>query len=67
MADAADAGEYPASEAPTRGSSARTAAIAAVRAELPLVGASLAGYSPASAASATDDLGAILRVIGALA
>lgn len=44
-----------------------TAAIAAVRAELPLVGASLAGYSPASVASATDDLGAILRVVGALA
>jgi arginase len=44
-----------------------TAAIAAVRAEFPLVGSSLAGYSPASAASATDDLGAILRVIGALA
>jgi len=44
-----------------------TAAIAAVRAELPLVGASLAGYSPASAASSTDDLGAILRIVGALA
>jgi arginase len=44
-----------------------TAAISALRAELPLTGASLAGYSPASAASATDDLGAILRVVGALA
>ena len=44
-----------------------TAAIAAVRAELPLAGASLAGYSPASAASATDDLGVILRVVGVLA
>ncbi|MHC2999311.1 arginase family protein [Microbacterium sp. HJ5] len=44
-----------------------TAAIARLRAEVPLVGASLAGYSPASAASATDDLGAILRVVGALA
>lgn len=44
-----------------------TAAIAAVRAELPLVGSSLAGYSPASLATATDDLGAILRVVGALA
>jgi len=44
-----------------------TAAIGAVRAELPLAGASLAGYSPASAASSTDDLGAILRIIGALA
>lgn len=44
-----------------------TAAIGRLRAELPLVGSSLAGYSPASAASATDDLGAILRVVGALA
>lgn len=44
-----------------------TAAVSGLRARLPLVGASLAGYSPASAASATDDLGAILRVIGALA
>jgi arginase len=44
-----------------------TAAIAAVRAELPLAGSSLAGYSPASATSATDDIGTILRVIGALA
>lgn len=43
------------------------AAIGAVRAALPLAGASLAGYSPASAASATDDLGAILRIVGALA
>jgi arginase len=44
-----------------------TAAIARLRAELPLVGSSLTGYSPASAATATDDLGAILRVVGALA
>lgn len=44
-----------------------TAALARLRERVPLVGASLAGYSPASAASATDDLGAILRVIGALA
>jgi arginase len=44
-----------------------TAAIARVRADLPLVGSSLAGYSPASVASAEDDLGAILRIIGALA
>lgn len=43
------------------------AAIGAVRAALPLAGASLAGYSPASAANATDDLGAILRIVGALA
>ncbi|MFC8680935.1 arginase family protein [Microbacterium ureisolvens] len=44
-----------------------TAAVAALRARVPLVGASLAGYSPASVAAATDDLGPILRVIGALA
>ncbi|WP_194397870.1 arginase family protein [Microbacterium atlanticum] len=44
-----------------------TAALARLRARVPLVGASLAGYSPASSAAATDDLGAILRVIGALA
>lgn len=44
-----------------------TAAIAEVRAGTPLVGASLTGYSPASLASASDDLGAILRVIGSLA
>lgn len=44
-----------------------TAAIAAVRAEVPLVGASIAGYSPASITHAHDDLGAILRLVGALA
>lgn len=44
-----------------------TASISSLRAGLPLAGASLTGYSPASLASATDDLGAILRVIGALA
>ncbi len=44
-----------------------TTAIARVRAETPLLGSSLAGYSPASPGSATDDLGAILRVVGALA
>lgn len=44
-----------------------TSAISRLRERVPLAGASLAGYSPASAAAATDDLGAILRVIGALA
>ena len=44
-----------------------TAALGRLRERVPLVGASLAGYSPASLAAATDDLGAILRVIGALA
>lgn len=44
-----------------------TRAIAAARAELPLVGSSLAGYSPSSPATAADDLGALLRIVGALA
>jgi len=44
-----------------------TAAVSALRARVPLVGASLAGYSPASVSAATDDLGAILRVISVLA
>lgn len=44
-----------------------TAAIAAIRSVGRLVGSSLTGYSPASVASATDDLGAILRIVGALA
>jgi len=44
-----------------------TRAIAAARSVLPLVGSSLAGYSPSSVATASDDLGAILRVVGALA
>ncbi len=44
-----------------------TAALARLRAEFPLVGASLTGYAPASLAVADDDLGAILRIVGALA
>lgn len=44
-----------------------TRAIGALRDVTPLVGSSLAGYSPASRESADDDLGAILRIIGALA
>ena len=43
------------------------AAIRAVRAALPLAGASVSGFAPASAAAAVDDLGTILRVVGALA
>ena len=43
------------------------AAIAAVRARVPLVGGSIAGFAPASAGAAVDDLGTILRVVGALA
>ncbi|GAA3005009.1 arginase family protein [Microbacterium aurantiacum] len=44
-----------------------TAAVAGARERVPLVGASLSGYSPASAAVATDDLGPLLRIVGALA
>ena len=42
------------------------AAIRTVRARLPLAGASLAGFAPASPAAAVDDLGTILRIVGAL-
>lgn len=44
-----------------------TRAIATVRARVPLAGASLAGFAPASDAAAIDDMGSVLRVIGALA
>lgn len=44
-----------------------TAAISRLRAAFPLAGASIAGYSPASPAVADDDLGALLRLVGALA
>ncbi len=44
-----------------------TRAIAAARGVLPLVGSSLAGYSPSSPTTASDDLGVLLRVVGALA
>lgn len=43
------------------------AAIARLRESVPLVGASLAGFAPSSPAAAIDDLGAILRIVGALA
>lgn len=43
------------------------AAIGRLRAEFPLAGASIAGYAPASFASASDDLGVLLRLVGALA
>jgi arginase len=43
------------------------AAIAALRARLPLVGASITGFAPPTPASAVDDLGTILRIVGALA
>jgi len=44
-----------------------TAAIAVVRERVPLAGASLAGFAPTTPAAAADDMGTILRVIGALA
>lgn len=44
-----------------------TSAIGAVRADAELVSASLSGFAPASAEAAVDDLGVILRIIGALA
>ena len=44
-----------------------TGAIAAIRARLPLTGASLAGFAPAGPDAAVDDLGTILRIVGALA
>ena len=44
-----------------------TTAIAAVRAEFDLAGASLAGFAPATPAAAVEDLGTILRIIGSLA
>ncbi|ALJ21227.1 arginase family protein [Microbacterium sp. No. 7] len=46
---------------------ALTAAIAAVRGRMPLAGASIAGFAPATPDAAVDDLGAILRIVGALA
>ncbi len=42
------------------------AVIAAAKAALPLAGAAVTEFAPASAAGAADDLGSILRIIGAL-
>lgn len=44
-----------------------TAAIRELRARLPLVGSSIAGFAPPTPAAAVDDLGTILRIVGALA
>jgi arginase len=44
-----------------------TGAIRELRRRVPLAGASISGFAPASPAAAVDDLGAILRVVGALA
>lgn len=43
------------------------AALRALRTELPLAGGSIAGFAPRSPDAAVDDLGAILRLVGALA
>lgn len=40
--------------------------IAAARAALPLAGAGIAGFAPATPEAASDDLGSILRILGAL-
>jgi len=42
-------------------------AIKALRARMPIASASISGFAPASPAAAVDDLGTILRVVGALA
>jgi len=44
-----------------------TAAIGALRDRMPVIGASICGFAPASPAAAVDDLGTILRIIGAVA
>lgn len=49
------------------GVSALVACIAAVREAVPLVGAAITEFSPASPDAAIDDLGTILRIVGALA
>lgn len=46
---------------------ALTAALARLRERMPLVGASVAGFAPSSPDAAVDDLGTILRIVGALA
>ncbi|WP_298041205.1 arginase family protein [uncultured Microbacterium sp.] len=43
-----------------------SAAIRAVRARVPLAGATIAGFAPRTPADAVDDLGAILRLIGSV-
>ena len=43
------------------------ASISGVRAALPLAGSSITGFAPPSPSAAVDDLGTILRIVGALA
>jgi arginase len=49
------------------GAAALAAVIRHVREELPLAGATIAGFAPRSPADAVRDMGAILRLIGAVA
>ena len=44
-----------------------SAAVRALRADIPLAGATIAGFAPRSPADAVDDLGALLRLVGAVA
>lgn len=44
-----------------------SAAIRALRSRVPLAGATIAGFAPRSPADAVDDLGALLRLVGAVA
>lgn len=46
---------------------ALSTAIRALRTEVPLAGATIAGFAPRSPADAVDDLGALLRLVGAVA
>ncbi|WP_336645191.1 arginase family protein [Microbacterium sp. USHLN186] len=48
------------------GVAALTAAVKRVRADVPLAGATIAGFAPRTPADAVLDMGAILRLIGAL-
>jgi arginase len=44
-----------------------TGAIRELRSRIPLAGASITGFAPSTPAAAVDDLGTILRIVGALA
>lgn len=46
---------------------ALSTAIRALRADIPLAGATIAGFAPRTPADAVDDLGALLRLVGAVA
>lgn len=46
---------------------ALSAAIRGLRARVPLAGATIAGFAPRTPADAVDDLGALLRLVGAVA